>query len=84
MGLLLLDIKQNIRKFNGLIELLKLFKTKSTLIDDLELWKCQLSFIIYLGLHLEIITLDFWAPKSLQMMIEAMKLKDTYFLEGKL
>ena len=26
----------------------------------------------------------FWAPKSLQMMIEAMKLKDTYSLEGKL
>ena len=30
---------------------------------------------------------DFWgcgAPKSLQMMIAAMELKDTYFLEGKL
>ena len=26
----------------------------------------------------------FWAPKSLQMVIEAMKLKDTYSLEGKL
>ena len=26
----------------------------------------------------------FRAPKSLQMMITAMKLKDTYFLEGKL
>ena len=25
-----------------------------------------------------------WAPKSLQMMIAAMKLKDTYSLEGKL
>ena len=25
-----------------------------------------------------------WAPKSLQMMTAAMKLKDTYFLEGKL
>ena len=25
-----------------------------------------------------------WAPKSLQMVIAAMKLKDTYFLEGKL
>ena len=29
-------------------------------------------------------TLLFWAPKSLQMVIAAMKLKDTYFLEGKL
>ena len=26
----------------------------------------------------------FWAPKSLQMMISAMKLKDTCSLEGKL
>ena len=30
------------------------------------------------------LTLFFWAPKSLQMMIAAMKLKDTYSLEGKL
>ena len=28
--------------------------------------------------------LYFWAPKSLQMVIAAMKLKDTYSLEGKL
>ena len=26
----------------------------------------------------------FWAPKSLQMVIAAMKLKDAYFLEGNL
>ena len=26
----------------------------------------------------------FWAPKSMQMVIAAMKLKDTYSLEGKL
>ena len=26
----------------------------------------------------------FWAPKSLQMLIAVMKLKDTYSLEGKL
>ena len=30
------------------------------------------------------LTLIFWAPKSLQMVIAAMKLKDTYSLEGKL
>ena len=30
------------------------------------------------------LTLFFWAPKSLQMMIAAMKLKDTYSLEEKL
>ena len=29
-------------------------------------------------------TLFFWAPKSLQMVTAAMKLKDTYFLEEKL
>ena len=30
------------------------------------------------------LTLFFWAPKSLQMVITAIKLKDTYSLEGKL
>ena len=30
------------------------------------------------------LTLFFWAPKSLQNVIAAMKLKDTYSLEGKL
>ena len=29
-------------------------------------------------------TLFFWAPKSLQMLIAAMKLKDAYSLEGTL
>ena len=30
------------------------------------------------------LTLFFWAPKSLQMVIAAIKSKDAYFLEGKL
>ena len=30
------------------------------------------------------LTLFLWAPKSLQMVIAAMKLKDSYALEGKL
>ena len=30
------------------------------------------------------LTLFFWAPKSLQMVIADMKLKDSYSLEGKL
>ena len=30
------------------------------------------------------LTLFFWAPKSLQMVIAVMKLKDAYSLEGKL
>ena len=36
------------------------------------------------GNVLELERSDGWAPKSLQMVIEAMKLKDTYSLEGKL
>ena len=35
-------------------------------------------------LHGETVTLFFGAPKSLQMVTAAMKLKDTYSLEGKL
>ena len=30
------------------------------------------------------LTLFFWAPKSLQMVTAAMKLKDAYYLEAKL
>ena len=30
------------------------------------------------------LTLFFWAPKSLQMVVAAMKLKDAYSLQGKL
>ena len=30
------------------------------------------------------LTLFFWAPRSLQMVIAVMQLKDTYSLEGKL
>ena len=30
------------------------------------------------------LTLFFWAPKSLRMVTAAMKLKDAYFLEGRL
>ena len=30
-----------------------------------------------------VVDLFFWAPKSLQMVIAAMKLKDAYSLEGK-
>ena len=30
------------------------------------------------------LTLFFWAPKSLQMVTAAMKLKDAYYLEEKL
>ena len=33
---------------------------------------------------METVTLLYWAPKSLQVVTAAMKLKDTYSLEGKL
>ena len=36
------------------------------------------------GKTLETVSDFFWAPKSLQMVTAAMKLKDTYSLEGKL
>ena len=36
------------------------------------------------GETVETVSDFFWAPKSLQMMIAAMKLKDAYSLEGKL
>ena len=36
------------------------------------------------GETVERVTLTFWAPKSLQVVIAAMKLKDAYSLEGKL
>ena len=36
------------------------------------------------GEKVQWLTLFFWAPKSLQMVTAAMKLKDAYSLEGKL
>ena len=36
------------------------------------------------GETVETVTLLFWAPKSLQIVISAMKLKNTYSLKGKL
>ena len=36
------------------------------------------------GETVETVTDIFWAPESLQMVIAAMKLNGTYFLEGKL
>ena len=36
------------------------------------------------GETVETVTFFTWAPKSLQMVTAAMKLKDTYSLEGKL
>ena len=43
-------------------------------------WKPMKSY----GWQIQVQTLFFWAPKSLQMVIAAMKLKDAYSLEEKL
>ena len=41
-------------------------------------------YIALLSPFYSVVTTSFWAPKSLQMVAAAMKLKDTYSLEGKL
>ena len=68
---LLMKVKKKSKK---VVLKLNIQKTKIPLLHGKEMgkwWKqCQ--------------TLLFWAPKSLQMVIAAMKLKDTYSLEGKL
>ena len=57
---------------------LNIQKTKITASGSITLWQTD-------GETMETVT-DFisWAPKSLQMVTAAMKLKDTYSLEGKL
>ena len=53
-------------------------KTKIMASDSITSWEID-------GETVETVSdLIFWAPKSLQMVIAAMKLKDTYSLEGKL
>ena len=45
----------------------------------------NLHLVVYMGKQWkQYQTLFFWAPKSLQMVTAAMKLKDAYSLEGKL
>ena len=59
------------REFQKNIYALLTYAKAFDCVDHNKLWKqCQ--------------TLLFWAPKSLQMVIAAMKLKDAYSLEGKL
>ena len=57
---------------------LNIQKTKIMASSSITSWQID-------GETVEIVSdLIFWAPKSLQMMNAAMKLKDTYSLEGKL
>ena len=57
---------------------LNIQKTKIMASDPITSWQID-------GETMETVTdFIFWAPKSLQMVTAAMKLKDTYSLEGKL
>ena len=56
---------------------LNIQKTKITVSGPITSWQID-------GETVETVADFFWAPKSLQMVIAAMKLKDAYSLEGKL
>ena len=56
---------------------LNIQKTKIMVSGPITSWEID-------GEIVECLTLFFWTPKSLQMVIVAMKLKDAYSLEGKL
>ena len=55
---------------------LNIQKTKIIVSSSITSWQID-------GETVETVADFFWAPKSLQMVIAAMKLKDTYSLEGK-
>ena len=71
---LLMKVKEESEKV-GLI--LNIQKTKIMASGPITSWQID-------GETVETVTLTFWVPKSLQMVTAAMKLKDTYSLEGKL
>ena len=71
---LLLKVKEESGKV-GLNPILQ--KTKIMASGPITSWEID-------GETMEMVTLFFWAPKSLQMVIAAMKLKDAYSLAGKL
>ena len=72
---LLMKVKEESEKF-GLK--LNIQKTKITASSSITSWQID-------GETVETVRdFTFWAPKSLQMVTAAMKLKDTYSLEGKL
>ena len=56
---------------------LNIQKTKTVASSPITSWEID-------GETVETVSDFFWAPKSLQMVIAAMKLKDAYSLEGKL
>ena len=72
---LLMKMKEESEKFDLK---LNIQKTKIMASDSITSWEID-------GETVETVSdFIFWAPKPLQMVIAAMKLKDTYPLEGKL
>ena len=71
---LLMKVKEESQKIGSK---LNIQKTKIMASGPITSWQ------IY-GETMETEILFFWAPKLLQMVIAAMKLKDAYFLQGKL
>ena len=57
---------------------LNIQKTKTMASSPISLWQIDVETVE------KVTGFIFWAPKSLQMEIAAMKLKDTYSLKGKL
>ena len=68
-----------VKEESGKVDLkLNIQKTKIMASGPITLWEIDVQTV-------EIVSdFIFWAPKSLQMVIAAMKLKDAYSLEGKL
>ena len=71
---LLMKVKEESKK---VVLKLNIQKTKTVASSPITSWQID-------GEAVETVTLFFWAPNSLQMVIAAMKLKDAYSLEGKL
>ena len=72
---LLMKVKEESEKVD-----LKLNIQKTKIVASSPITSCQ-----YMGKQWkQWLTLFWWTPKSLQMVIAAMKLKDAYSLEGKL
>ena len=64
---------------------LSIQKTKIMAFTPITSWRIDVETVfIFLGSKMWKQTLFSWAPKSLQMVTSAMKLKDAYSLEGKL
>ena len=66
------------------LELKSWLKTQRSKIEDHGIWPHQFMANIWGNNGNSVRLYFFWAPKSLQMVIAARKLKDSYSLEGQL